>query len=48
MEKPRTSALVMFKESSKPAVSFANLLIENSYVPAVDSPAPRLSKIVME
>jgi hypothetical protein len=38
--------LVMFKESSKPAVLFANLLIDNSFVPAIDSPAPQLSKIV--
>jgi hypothetical protein len=38
----------MFKESSKPAVSFANLLIENFFVPEVDSPAHQLSKIVTE
>ena len=42
------SALTMFKASSKPAVSFANWLIENSLVPEVDSTDPRLSKIVTE
>jgi hypothetical protein len=38
----------MFKASSKPAVSFANRLTEKSFVPAVDSPAPQLLKIVTE
>ena len=46
IEIPNISAFGKFSWSSRPVISFANWLIENSLVPKVVSPAPRLSNMI--